>query len=83
MCTLAKPMSTPTPRAKIVALIVEDDPTLLDLVTETVESLGHEVRMASSQEEALKELPKLEHRTPIGSRVQSRRLSRRFHDPWR
>ncbi len=49
-------MSTPTPRAKIVALIVEDDPTLLDLVTETVESLGHEVRMASSQEEALKEL---------------------------
>jgi len=40
-------------RAKQVALIVEDDPTLLDLVTETVESLGHEVRSASSQEDAL------------------------------
>jgi DNA-binding response OmpR family regulator len=40
-------------RAKQVALIVEDDPTLLDLVTETVESLGHEVRCANSQEDAL------------------------------
>lgn len=40
-------------RTKQVALIVEDDPTLLDLVTETVESLGHEVRSASSQEDAL------------------------------
>ncbi len=40
-------------RSKQVALIVEDDPTLLDLVTETVESLGHEVRSASSQEGAL------------------------------
>lgn len=49
-------MSTPTPRAKIVALIVEDDPTLADLVTETVESLGHEVRTANSQETALHEL---------------------------
>ncbi len=50
-------MSTPpTPRAKIVALIVEDDPTLADLVTETVESLGHEVRTANSQEAALREL---------------------------
>ncbi len=50
-------MSTlPTPRAKVVALIVEDDPTLADLVTETVESLGHEVRAANSQEEALREL---------------------------
>jgi DNA-binding response OmpR family regulator len=50
-------MSTlPPPRAKIVALIVEDDPTLADLVTETVESLGHEVCTANSQEEALREL---------------------------
>jgi CheY-like chemotaxis protein len=40
-------------RAKQVALVVEDDPTLLDLVTETVESLGHEVRSANSQEDAL------------------------------
>lgn len=48
--------SLPTQRAKIVALIVEDDPTLADLVTETVESLGHEVRTANSQEEALREL---------------------------
>ena len=40
-------------RSKQVALIVEDDPTLLDLVTETVESLGHEVRSATSQEDAL------------------------------
>jgi CheY-like chemotaxis protein len=40
-------------RSKQVALIVEDDPTLLDLVTETVESLGHEVRSANSQEDAL------------------------------
>jgi CheY-like chemotaxis protein len=40
-------------RTKQVALVVEDDPTLLDLVTETVESLGHEVRSASSQEDAL------------------------------
>ncbi len=40
-------------RTKQVALIVEDDPTLLDLVTETVESLGHEVRSANSQEDAL------------------------------
>ena len=39
-------------RSKQVALIVEDDPTLLDLVTETVESLGHEVRSATSQEDA-------------------------------
>ncbi len=43
-------------RTKQVALIVEDDPTLLDLVTETVESLGHEVRSARSQDEALREL---------------------------
>ncbi|HLT35968.1 MAG TPA: response regulator, partial [Enhygromyxa sp.] len=40
-------------RSKQVALIVEDDPTLLDLVTETVESLGHDVRTANSQEDAL------------------------------
>ncbi|HVH97725.1 MAG TPA: response regulator [Enhygromyxa sp.] len=40
-------------RTKQVALVVEDDPTLLDLVTETVESLGHEVRSANSQEDAL------------------------------
>jgi DNA-binding response OmpR family regulator len=40
-------------RTKLVALIVEDDPTLQDLVTETVESLGHEVRSAASQEDAL------------------------------
>ncbi|NVB38098.1 response regulator [Pseudenhygromyxa sp. WMMC2535] len=40
-------------RTKHVALIVEDDPTLLDLVTETVESLGHDVHSASSQEDAL------------------------------
>lgn len=38
---------------KHVALVVEDDPTLLDLVTETIESLGHDVRSASSQEDAL------------------------------
>ena len=38
---------------KHAGLVVEDDPTLLDLVTETVESLGHEVRSASSQEDAL------------------------------
>ena len=49
-------MSTlPPPRAKIVALIVEDDPTLADLVTETVESLGHEVVTANSQEDALRD----------------------------
>jgi DNA-binding response OmpR family regulator len=40
-------------RTKHVALVVEDDPTLLDLVTETIESLGHEVSSASSQEDAL------------------------------
>ncbi|PRQ01322.1 Transcriptional regulatory protein OmpR [Enhygromyxa salina] len=40
-------------RTKNVALVVEDDPTLLDLITETIESLGHEVRSASSQEDAL------------------------------
>lgn len=40
-------------RSKYVALVVEDDPTLLDLVTETVESLGHDVHAASSQEGAL------------------------------
>lgn len=40
-------------RPKNVALVVEDDPTLLDLVTETIESLGHDVRSASSQEDAL------------------------------
>jgi DNA-binding response OmpR family regulator len=41
-------------RTKLVALVVEDDPTLLDLVTETIESLGHEVSSASSQDDALK-----------------------------
>ena len=41
-------------RTKYVALVVEDDPTLLDLVTETIESLGHDVHSASSQEDALK-----------------------------
>jgi DNA-binding response OmpR family regulator len=40
-------------RTKQVALVVEDDPTLLDLITETIESLGHEVSSASSQEVAL------------------------------
>lgn len=40
-------------RTKYAALVVEDDPTLLDLVTETIESLGHEVSSASSQEDAL------------------------------
>ena len=40
-------------RTKNVALVVEDDPTLLDLVTETIESLGHDVRSASSQQDAL------------------------------
>jgi CheY-like chemotaxis protein len=40
-------------RTKLAALVVEDDPTLLDLVTETIESLGHEVSSASSQEDAL------------------------------
>lgn len=45
--------SRSAPRSKQVALIVEDDPTLLDLVTETVESLGHEVRTACSQADAL------------------------------
>lgn len=47
-------MSRSSTRIKHVALVVEDDPTLLDLVTETVESLGHDVRSASSQEEALR-----------------------------
>jgi DNA-binding response OmpR family regulator len=41
-------------RTKLAALVVEDDPTLLDLVTETIESLGHEVSSASSQDDALK-----------------------------
>jgi DNA-binding response OmpR family regulator len=40
-------------RTKYVALVVEDDPTLLDLITETIESLGHVVSSASSQENAL------------------------------
>ncbi|PRQ06152.1 response regulator [Enhygromyxa salina] len=40
-------------RTKQVALVVEDDPTLLDLIKETIESLGHEVSSASSQENAL------------------------------
>lgn len=40
-------------RTKYVALVVEDDPTLLDLVTETIESLGHDVSSASSQQDAL------------------------------
>lgn len=40
-------------RSKYVALVVEDDPTLLDLVSETIESLGHEVRSASSQVDAM------------------------------
>ena len=40
-------------RTKYAALVVEDDPTLLDLVTETIESLGHDVSSASSQEDAL------------------------------
>lgn len=48
-------MSTLSPsRTKYVALVVEDDPTLLDLVAETVESLGHDVHSASSQEDALR-----------------------------
>ena len=50
MATLAPSRSKPS------ALVVEDDPTLLDLVTETVESLGHDVRAAGSQEDALAEL---------------------------